>query len=247
MKVIARVLLVAVAAVLSGGAGPPRTAAAAPTRAADTVQVVVDTPAPGSRVPGPVVLQGWAADPASPGGTGVQRVVVYRDGAADADGVYLGEARYGLGRGDVARTLGAGRFGASGFALPLALPAGPHTLYVYAQLADGWSAPTTLALDAGPPSAASAPPAPQVVIGTPPPPHCLGLPTPYGPVGGLETPQSYGAIYPPDVPLVFGDPAFWLTYGNPNGAAYVDLQSGTVYTNSYFYQPRPARGIPLAC
>ena len=73
------------------------------------------------------------------------------------------------------------------------------------------------------------------------------MPTPFGPFGGLETPQSYGAIYPPDVPLVFGDPMFWLTYGNPNWPAYIDLQSGTVYTNSYFYQPRPARGIPIAC
>jgi hypothetical protein len=237
MSRLARALVLALVALPLGSAARPPAAAAAPAPAADTVQVVVDTPAPGSRVPGPLLLQGWAADPASPSGTGVQRVAVYRDGPADAGGVYLGEARYGLGRTDVARALGAGRFAASGFALPLVLPPGPHTLYVYAQTADAWSAPTTVALDAGP----------RVVSGTPPPPHCLGLPTPFGPFGGLETPQSYGAIYPPDVPLVFGDPAFWLTYGNPNAPAYIDLQSGTIYTNSYFYQPRPARGIPTAC
>jgi hypothetical protein len=236
MSYLGRALVLALATGLLGG-GWPVAAAAAPARDTDSVQVVVDAPVPGSRVAGPVVLQGWAADPASASGTGVQRVVVYRDGAADAGGVYLGEARYGVSRGDVARALGAGRFAASGFALPLALPPGPHTLYVYAQAADAWSAPTLVALDAGP----------QVVTGSPPPPRCLGLPTPFGPFRNLETPQSYGAIYPPDVPLVFGDPAFWLTYGNPNGAAYIDLQNGTVYTNSYFYQPRPARGIPIAC
>ncbi|HLH21932.1 MAG TPA: hypothetical protein VK066_05390 [Chloroflexota bacterium] len=235
MRYLARAWLLALSAVLLAGAWP-RVAAAAPA-GGDTVQVVVDTPAAGSHVAGPVLLQGWAADPASASGTGVRDVAVYADGPADGGGAYLGEARYGLPRADVARALGAGRFAASGFALPLVLPPGPHTLYVYAETADARSAPTLVALDAGP----------QVVSGTPPPPHCLGLPTPVGPFGGLETPQSYGATYPPDVPLVFGDPAFWLTYGNPNGAAYIDLQSGTVYTNSYFYQPRPARGIPIAC
>jgi hypothetical protein len=182
----------------------------------------------------------------------VQRVVVYRDGAADAGGAYVGEARYGLARADVAQALGAGRFAASGFALPLTLPPGPHTLYVYAQATDVWSDPLAVAFDAGPgaPVGAASPaapgPSPQVVTGAPVPLHCLGLPTPFGPYSGLETPQSYGAIYPPDMPFVFGDPYFWLTYGNPNGPAYIDLQNGTTYTNSYFYQPRPARGIPLA-
>ncbi|HZS02041.1 MAG TPA: hypothetical protein VFE37_25210 [Chloroflexota bacterium] len=237
MQHFARALLFALAVALASAAAAPPVARAAPQSDAGTVRVVVDLPAPGSRVPGPVLLQGWAADPASASGTGVQRVAVYRDGPVDGGGAYLGEARYGLGRADVARALGADRFAASGFALPLVLSPGSHTLYVYAQAGDAWSAPTTVALDIGP----------QVVSGTPPPPHCLGLPTPFGPFGGLETPQSYGAIYPPDVPFVFGDPAFWLTYGNPNGPAYIDLQSGTVYTNSYFYQPRPARGIPLAC
>src|SRR4051794_36495241 len=182
----ARVLVLALAALVLGGAERPLMASAAPTRGADTVQIVVDAPVPGSRVAGPVLVQGWAADPASTSGSGVQRVAVYRDGPSDAGGAYLGEARYGQGRADVARALGASRFAASGFVLPVALPPGPHTLYVYAQSADAWSAPTTIALDAGPSGAggAVAPatggmgalPQPQIVTGTPPPPHCLGMP-----------------------------------------------------------------------
>jgi hypothetical protein len=209
-----------------------------------SVRVVVDAPPAGSRVGGAVVVQGWAADPASASGTGVARVVVYVDGEASAGGALAGEARYGLARPDVARALGAGRFQPSGFALPLTLPPGPHTLYVYAQPsggeAAGLSGPTVLAVDAGPRVLAqSAEPAL-------PPAHCAGVPAPFG-VYGIETPQSYGAIYPYDMPFVFGNPRFWQTYGNPQAPAYVDFRDGTVYTNSYFYQPRPARGVPLVC
>jgi hypothetical protein len=227
-------------------AWPADQAHAAPAADAGSVQVVVDAPAAGSTVGGAVVLRGWAADPAASRGTGVARVMVYRDSPADAAGVYLGEARYGLPRPDVARALGAERFAASGFVLPLVLPPGPHQLYVYAEPADGegWSAPYALALQVGPAGGS------QVMARSPepalPPRHCAGVPAPFG-AYPIETPHSYGAIYPPDVPLVFGDPWFWLTYGNPTAPAYVDFASGTVYLNSYFYQPRPARGLPLAC
>jgi hypothetical protein len=219
----------------------------APAADAATAVVVVDSPVAGSSVGGRGVLQGWAADPGSVSGSGVDRVEVYLDGER-AGGTPLGSAAYGSPRADVARNLGAGRFVPSGFALPVALPPGPHTLYVYAHASDqpgdvGWSTPTTLALlvgTAGPlpnagPSASALPPA-----------HCLGIPAPFG-VYGLETPQSYGAIYPTDVPFVFGNPAFWATYGAPAAPAYVDFTSGTVLPNAYFYQPRPARGIPIAC
>jgi hypothetical protein len=242
------VVLPAGSSSIGDGAGAFTPARPAPqTTDRGGVQIVVDSPAPGSRVGGPVVLSGWAADPTSASGTGVARVAVYGDGAADAGGTYLGEARYGLARPDVARNLGAGRFQASGFALPLALPPGPHTLYVYAQPSGGtegaWSEPTVLALDAGPQ-------APRVVAQSPepalPPAHCIGVPAPVG-VYGIETPQSYGAVYPFDGPFVFGNPRFWLTYGSPGAPAYIDFAENTVYTNSYFYQPRPARGLPLAC
>ena len=218
---------------------------AAPLVDATTVLVAVDSPPAGSSVGGAVGVRGWAADPASPRGTGIDRVDVYLDGEAGAGGTYLGSAALGIARRDVARHLGAARFLGSGFALPVTLPAGPHTLYVYAHPSDqppdeGWSAPTALAVLVGPAG-------PRVVAGQPLPPHCAGLPVPYGGVYPVETPQSYGAIYPPDVPLVFGNPAFWATYGNPNAPAYVDFRDGTVYLNSYFYQPRPARGIPIAC
>ena len=193
------------------------------------------------------MLQGWAADPGQGAGAASTASRYYLDGERGS-GTPLGSAAYGSPRPDVARNLGAGRFVPSGYALPLALPPGPHTLYVYAHASDqpadvGWSAPTALALlvgTAGPlpnagPSASALPPA-----------HCLGIPAPFG-VYGLETPQSYGAIYPTDVPFVFGNPAFWATYGAPAAPAYVDFTNGTVLPNAYFYQPRPARGIPIAC
>jgi hypothetical protein len=228
-------------------ASRPPAAQAAPAADATTAIVVVDTPAAGSSVDGRGVLRGWAADPAGASGSGVDRVEVYLDGER-AGGNPLGSAAYGSPRPDVARNLGAGRFVQSGYALPLTLPPGPHTLYVYAHSSDqpgdaGWSAPTTLALLVGPagPLANAVPSAPAL-----PPAHCLGIPAPFG-IYGLETPQSYGAIYPTDVPFVFGNPAFWATYGSPGAPAYVDFTSGTVLPNAYFYQPRPARGIPIAC
>jgi hypothetical protein len=264
------VLRILVGAVLGGAilAGHGTTTAAA---AEGDVLVVVDAPAAGSRVGGNVIVRGWAADPTSASGTGVERVVVYLDGEIDGGGVLAGEARYGLARSDVARTLGAARFRETGFSVALTLPPGPHSLYVYARPSGataerGWSEPTTLAVDVGPRTLAQAPqlpgppvvarsdtalpPAPRVVTQSSepalPPAHCAGVPAPFG-VYGIETPQSYGAIYPFDMPFVFGNPRFWLTYGSPNAPAYVDLREGTVYTNSYFYQPRPARGIPLVC
>ncbi len=220
---------------------------AAPPADSGTELLVVDSPAAGSTVGGTIELRGWAADPASARGSGVVRVAVYLDGEANTGGRSLGDARYGLARPDVARALGAARFEPSGFTLPLALAPGPHTLYVYAE-ADaagaGWSAPLALALDVGQAGG------PRIVARSPesqlPPVHCLGVPAPFG-VYGIETPQSYGAIYPPDLPWVFGNPWFWLTYGNPDAPAYVDFRDGGVYLNSYFYQPRPARGIPLVC
>ena len=220
------------------------TAWASPLADAASTLVVIDAPRGGTT--GTILeVRGWAADPTARSGTGVDRVEVYLDGERDAGGTRLGQATYGLQRPDIAAHLGSQQFLLSGYALQATVSPGPHTIYVYAHPSDqppdeGWSAPTTLAVLVGPAG-------PRVVAGQPLPPHCAGVPVPYGGVYPVETPQSYGAIYPPDVPLVFGNPALWATYGNPNAPAYVDFRDGTVYLNSYFYQPRPARGIPIAC
>jgi hypothetical protein len=177
----------------------PASAAAAPAADADGVLVAVDSPPAGSTVAVNVVLRGWAADPAASSGTGVDQVEVYLDGERGAGGTSLGNAAYGAPRPDVARHLGAPRFAASGFALPVSLPPGPHTLYVYAHSSvqpdgDGWSGPTSLALLVGPGG-----PPPTLMgdraSGGPvlPPVHCAGVPAPFG-VYPIETPQSYGAI-----------------------------------------------------
>jgi hypothetical protein len=230
-------------ALLLGLGLPAPVLRAVPLPDTTTVLIVVDSPTPGSTVGSVVLLQGWAADPTSEQGTGVAGVYVYLDGERGT-GRYLGRAPYGLSRPDVAQQLGAERYRNSGFALPLVLPPGPHTLYVYAQPSDParageGSSAVPVALLVNPVASGTAAPAL-------PPVHCAGLPAPFG-VYPLETPQSYGAIYPTDVPFVFGDPWFWATYANPAAPAYIDLRSGIVYPNAYFYQPRPARGIPLAC
>ena len=240
---IARIGRVLAGALLLGLGSPPSILRAAPPADSTTILVVVDSPTPGGTVGSAVLLQGWAADPTSEQGTGVAGIHVYLDGERGA-GRYLGRAQYGLPRPDVAQQLGAERYRTSGFALPLVLPPGPHTLYVYAQPSDParaeeWSSAVPVALLVNPVAAGTAAPAL-------PPVHCAGLPAPFG-VYPLETPQSYGAIYPTDVPFVFGDPWFWATYAHPAAPAYIDLRSGIVYPNAYFYQPRPARGIPLVC
>ncbi len=115
---------------------PSTPVGASPSADAGTALVVVDQPRGG--VSGPTLyVSGWAADPASPSGTGIARVDVYLDGERDAGGTYLGRATYGLQRPDVAANLGQARFTLTGFALQANVAPGPHTVYVYAQTTDG--------------------------------------------------------------------------------------------------------------
>src|SRR4051794_34513196 len=69
------------------------------------VQIVVDTPTDGS-VTGPdLTLSGWAMGLAGDG-LGVDSIVVFADGAGEDRGRFLGTARYGLPRPDVAAARG---------------------------------------------------------------------------------------------------------------------------------------------
>jgi hypothetical protein len=126
--------LVVVLPLLLLAPSPP--AAAGPSADASTALVVIDQPRGGTSGP-TLYVSGWAADPASPSGTGIERVDVYLDGERDAGGTYLGRAAYGLQRPDVAAHLGSPRFTLTGFALQATVAPGPHTVYVYAQTPDG--------------------------------------------------------------------------------------------------------------
>lgn len=127
--------------------------AADPARAAETSPsaiVTVDLPYSGAVVPGgaPIFIGGWAVDPGGRG-TGVDRVEIYLDGAAEAGGVLIGIARYGATRPDVATIFARSDWANSGFNfdwLPLGVAPGEHTLYVYAFTATGVSAPQAIRL-----------------------------------------------------------------------------------------------------
>jgi hypothetical protein len=107
-----------------------------------TIRLNVDQPPQGSAIEGPVRLQGWAADPQSAAGTGVERIDIYLDGEITTRGVPLGEVPYGESRQDVAAALAGqnedlrARFTRSGFAgfwSPAGIPPGQHSLTFYAR------------------------------------------------------------------------------------------------------------------
>jgi hypothetical protein len=97
----------------------------------------VESPVHNARISrdSPFVMTGWAIDRAATGsGPGIEMVQIYLDGPSGV-GSYLGTARYGLPRPDVAALYGSPRFSNSGWTLtwqPSAFSTGPHTLYVYA-------------------------------------------------------------------------------------------------------------------
>lgn len=108
----------------------------------ESAQIEVDTLPDGAAVQGPVPIAGWAIDRAAPSGTGIDHVHLYLDGPA-GQGTFLGEAEYLVERPDVAAALGDPRYRTAGFRYEwdaAALPAGQHTLFIYAHsLVADWS------------------------------------------------------------------------------------------------------------
>jgi len=111
-----------------------------------TTLLNIEAPPQGSLVAAPVRLQGWAADPQAPLGTGVDRVELYLDGEVTTLGVPLGDVPYGESRPDVGAALGGenelarARYSRSGFGMfwnPSGLSPGPHSLTLYARGPDG--------------------------------------------------------------------------------------------------------------
>jgi hypothetical protein len=254
MDACARLTRLALVASLFGGllaiGVVPRPALAAPSADADSTLVVIDTPRGGNSGPD-LYVAGWAADPGSTAGTGVDRVDVYLDGEPGT-GTLLGSATYGLQRPDVVANLGSSRFLLSGYAMTASVSPGPHTVYVYAHPSDqprdqGWAAPKTAAVVVGGPLAASAGP-PGVLQGPGPlsgvtnrltgitGSYTLGAVPPTGsnyPPGPADT---GGPIYQPfylgaglySAPLPFPD---YPPYYTPSG---FDFSLGSGYD---FYSP----------
>lgn len=123
--------------------------------------IVVDRPASPST---PVdandfAFVGWAVDPTTANGSGIDAVHVYLDGEAGSAPA-VGAATLGP-RPDVASVLGRPSVSRPGFSLATRLPAlpGAHTLFVYAHSAtEGWSYRTVSVEVAEPMIAYSAPP-----------------------------------------------------------------------------------------
>src|SRR5262245_16597543 len=107
--------------------------------------ITIDSPAANATVQGSATLSGWAVDQAAASGsqTGIQDVVVYQDGHANAGGLLLGRATK-VARPDVDAALGL-RGGQAGWTLNAdfsAVSGGTHGLYVSALTACGWSTAT---------------------------------------------------------------------------------------------------------
>jgi hypothetical protein len=93
-----------------------------------------ETPIVGQTVPPAFLAGGYAFDPESTSGSGVDSVVLYayhNFGSGEAP-LFLGTAQYGISRADVARAYGA-RFGSSGFEMTVSgLAEGNYRLFAFA-------------------------------------------------------------------------------------------------------------------
>ncbi len=94
----------------------------------------IDAPAPTGLLRQPFQIVGWAVDPADASGTGVDAVQAYAypQPGSGLPPLFVGTARYGDARPDVAATLGDPRFSPSGFALSVdGLASGRYEFVVY--------------------------------------------------------------------------------------------------------------------
>ncbi|HLI27088.1 MAG TPA: hypothetical protein VKZ60_08465 [Chloroflexota bacterium] len=108
------------------------------------VQVVIERPRPNTAASTTLEVAGYAYDPTATDGTGIDAVHIYLDGEpGERMARFLGEASYGLRRPDIAQQLGDPRFTNVGFSLLVEVPAGYHSLFVYAHRSgalpqEGW-------------------------------------------------------------------------------------------------------------
>ena len=116
---------------------PEPTPAPAPSMPTVSVpKMAVDLPANNSTVQRDFIVAGWAADLGMPDGPGVDVIDVWAYPASGAAPEYVGSAKYGFSRPDVAAAFNAPQVTGSGFALSVSgLAAGTYDLVVYAHSA----------------------------------------------------------------------------------------------------------------
>jgi hypothetical protein len=210
---------------------------AAPLADPSTTIISIDTPPQDAVGNLRLYMTGWAADPGSPSGTGVDQVEVYLDGPREAGGIFLARAEYGITRSDVARALGADRFARSGWRVEADLPPGQRSIYVYAHPADqpaglNWAGPAVLSYEARPggPSPARAAIAPA----SPPGPPATGP-------AFQSSAWSWGAGYPFFSGGYYNYPGFGLCvqYEQPTGRCI--SYGGSNYTACLVGDPNSGR------
>jgi hypothetical protein len=160
---------------------------------ASNVELTIDSPSPGAGVVlgQTMTVGGWAVDPRSEAGPGIDQVQISVDAPPGASPRRL-SARHGVSRPDVAQQLGRTDWTYSGFTVDLpveGLVPGPHTLFVAAHTGKGeWvvrtvpilvtpsfgavgpaqpvnlSAPSLLVLQANPAPVHAVPPPPPAAI-----------------------------------------------------------------------------------
>src|SRR5581483_11580230 len=124
-------------------------------------QIGIDSPTPGATVSGSADFSGWAVDLASPAGSGVDSVRLYRDAPPEEGGVGLAVATTGVDRPDIdaANNLSGSNSGWTASVDFSTLPSGDYTVYIYAHTMCGWTyatQPITVAAGSTPPPAAAA-------------------------------------------------------------------------------------------
>ncbi len=141
-------LALCASAVVSMMLGPSLlTAAEALAQSTSPIRLDVDSPETGVSITNGqrVFVGGWAVAPDGPG-VGIRSVDVFLDTPQGAT-AYLGSARLGIVRQDVASVLGNPQWVNSGYNFdwtPRSVPQGPHTLYIVAHSRSGQSITQTV-------------------------------------------------------------------------------------------------------
>jgi hypothetical protein len=101
-------------------------------RGSHRTEVIIDPPSADEVVSQPFLVAGWAADPQSRKGTGVETLHVWAYPARGGDPIFIGATEYGGRRPDVGAALGE-RFSDSGYGIVVdGLPPDTYDLAVFA-------------------------------------------------------------------------------------------------------------------
>ena len=130
-------------------------------------QIGIDAPAPGDTVSGTATFSGWAVDLATPAGSGVDSVRLYKDAPPEQGGIGLAVATTGISRPDIDAANNLTNSG-SGWSADVdfsSIPSGSYKIFIYAHTMCGWTyAEQSVSVSSSESAAAPAPAAPAIQI-----------------------------------------------------------------------------------